>query len=52
MSVKDDSGVFLLIIQVRTMRSEVKANVFYDSGCTSNFVREELSRACDLKGKK
>ena len=42
--------VVLLIMKVRTVRNGV-ANVFFDSGCTSNFVREDFAKSCGFKGK-
>ena len=47
----DSTGVVLLIMQVQCLRRGVRANTLWDSGCTSNFVREEFAKSCGFKGK-
>ena len=42
-------GVLLLIMQVKMSR-KVNGSVFWDTGCTSNFIREEFAKRCGFKG--
>ena len=48
----DTSGVLLLVMQVKGQRKGTVANVFWDIGCTSNFVREGFAKMCGFKGRK
>ena len=52
MSADDDraEGVVLCIMIVRVPRG-LKATVFWDSGSTSNFIREKFARMCGFKGR-
>ena len=43
--------VVLMIMKVRSIRNDNPANVFWDTGCTSNFVREEYAKKCGFHGK-
>ena len=53
MGVEDDSeGVVLSIMQVKGARKGVVASVFWDLGCTSNFVRDDFAKLCGFKGRK
>lgn len=42
-------GVLLLIMQVRTLMRR-PANVFWDGGSDSNFVRDAFAKECGFKG--
>ena len=42
-------GVVLLIMNVRSVKGNV-ASVFWDGGCSSNFVREAFAKICGFKG--
>ena len=42
--------VLLLIMTVRTVRYHM-ATVFFDTGCTSNFVRDEFAKQCGFRGR-
>ena len=50
-SPTDDEGVVLSIMQVKACKKGLTASVFWDLGCTSNFVREQFAKACGFKGK-
>ena len=53
MTVKDDQeGVILSIMKVMSPKKGMFASVFWDLGCTSNFVREEYAKLMGFKGKK
>ena len=41
--------VILLVMQVRCVRRK-SANVFWDYGCTSNFIRKAFAQMCGFKG--
>ena len=43
-------GVVLLIMSVKSQRRGQVSSVFWDLGCTSNFVREQHARQCGFKG--
>ena len=43
--------VILLIMSVRTSKNNISAVVFWDSGCTSNFIRDEFAKKCGFVGK-
>ena len=43
-------GVVLLIMSVKNQRRGQVSSVFWDLGCTSNFVREQHARQCGFKG--
>ena len=45
----EDDGVVLCIMKVCAPKG-INAHVFWDSGCTSNFVREEFADLCGFKG--
>ena len=49
-SDSDEEGVVLSIMQVSVSKSK-SASVFWDLGCSSNFVREEFAISCGFKGK-
>ena len=38
-------------MKVRTAERNITASVFWDSGCTSNFIRDEFARKCGFRGK-
>ena len=44
-------AVILLIMSVRTSKKNISAVVFWDSGCTSNFIRDEFAKKCGFRGK-
>ena len=53
MGVRDDSdGVVLLIMKVRSAKKGLMSSVFWDIGCTSNFVREDFAKRCGFQGHK
>ena len=43
--------VILLIMNVRTLINNILAVVFWDSGCTSNFIRDAFAKQCGFRGK-
>ena len=43
-------GVVLSIMNIRVPKKGLVASVFWDLGCTSNFVREAFARQCGYKG--
>ena len=43
-------GVVLLIMTVRTLKRGVYGSVFFDYGCTSNFIREKFAKQCGFVG--
>ena len=45
-------GVLLLIMQVRSLINRILASVFWDLGCSSNFVRESFAKKMGFKGRK
>ena len=50
---KDKSdGVILCMMKVTDVKRRNHASVFWDSGRTSNFVREAQAELCGFKGKK
>ena len=52
MGIENDSeGVVLSIMQVKGPRKGVTANVFWDLGCTSNFVKESFAKKCGFRGR-
>ena len=44
------AGVVLMIMTVRTLRRGIDAFVFWDGGCTSNFIREKFAELLGFKG--
>ena len=44
------AGVVLMIMTVRTLRRGIYAFVFWDGGCTSNFIREKFAEQLGFKG--
>ena len=48
-SDNDEEGVVLCIMQVPVVKSKL-ASIFYDLGCSSNFVRDEFAKSCGFKG--
>ena len=49
---KVSEGVLLLIMKVKTTRKGVFTSVFWDNGCTSNFVQEQFARESGFRGRK
>ena len=47
----DAEGVVLLIMNVSVTKSGKSASVFWDLGCSSNFVREEFAKQMGFSGK-
>ena len=47
----DSDGVVLLIMNVYVTRNGIQASVFWDLGCSSNFVREEFAQRMGFRGK-
>ena len=47
---KDAEGVILCIMKVRAPRG-LFASVFWDSGSSSNFIREQFAKLCGFKGR-
>ena len=50
-STLQEGGVVLSIMQVKAAKKGLTASVFWDLGCTSNFVREEFARSCGFRGR-
>ena len=48
----DSECVVLSIMKVRGYRRGQVVSVFWDSGCTSNFVREAYAQSCGFKGRR
>ena len=46
----DVSTVILLLMNVQTAKKNVSSVVFFDSGCTSNFIRDEFAKICGFRG--
>ena len=46
----DSEGVVLSIMNVKSSKKGAVASVFWDLGCTSNFVREAYAKLCCFKG--
>ena len=49
-SNSNQEGVVLSIMRVQVSKSKM-ASVFWDLGCSSNFVREEFAVSCGFRGK-
>ena len=47
---ESEDGVVLLIMLVKNQRRGQYSSVFWDLGCTSNFVREQHAKQCGFKG--
>ena len=47
---KDVCHVVLLIMQVRVCVRGMFANVFFDNGSSSNFIREAFAKLCGFRG--
>ena len=47
----DSEGVVLLIMNVRVTKNGIFASVFWDLGCSSNFVREAFAKQMGFTGK-
>ena len=44
------NNVVLSIMNVRIPKKRIQASVFWDLGCTSNFIRQEFAEMCGFKG--
>ena len=42
--------VVLLIMKVQMLRKGKSASVFWDTGCTSNFIRDDFAKECGFRG--
>ena len=43
--------VVLLILKVPTLKKCNTASVFWDTGCTSNFIKDDFAKQCGFRGK-
>ena len=50
-SGEQSETVILLIMTVRMLRKSVTASVFWDTGCTSNFICDDFAKSCGFRGK-